>query len=349
MFKQLKNRVNKELTKLLAETEANYKLSVFSPFLLHSIKEFILREGKRIRPILFIISYLGFSSQRTPGLYRSAAAIEILHSFFLVHDDIIDKAILRRGKPSMHQLFNNYLKRYKKTKFTGEDLAIVTGDIMYALAIEAFLSIKEQPQRKENALRRFAAAALYTACGEFADTFSSIKSIHKTALKDIYKIYDYKTAFYSFVCPLTTGALLAGAGAADINKLSQYGMHIGRAFQIKDDILGIFGYPGQTGKSSLTDLQEAKKTILIWHSYHHSLPKEQRFINKVLSKNKVQRSDLTAMRKIIRDAQSLNYAEKEIARLLKRATSILASSKIRHRCKDALTKYSQELLNPTKT
>ncbi|MFH1245996.1 MAG: polyprenyl synthetase family protein [Candidatus Omnitrophota bacterium] len=344
MFKQLKNRVNKELTKLLAETEKNYKLSAFSPFLARSIKEFILREGKRLRPILFIIGYLGFSPKGTPGLYRSAAAIEILHSFFLVHDDIIDKAVLRRGKPSMHQAFNNYLKRYKKTKFSGEDLAIVTGDIMYALAIEAFLSIKEQPRRKENALRKFAAAALYTACGEFADTFFSTKSLRKTTLKDIYVIYDYKTAFYSFVCPLTTGALLAGAAAADINKLSQYGMRIGRAFQIKDDILGIFGYPGQTGKSSLTDLQEAKKTILIWHAYNHSLPKEQKFISKVFSKNKVQKSDLTAMRKIIRGTRSIDYAEQEISRLLQSSTDILASSKIKPDYKNTLEKYSRGLL-----
>lgn len=345
MLKHLKNRVNEELISLLSETEKNYKLSAFSPVLFHSIKNFILREGKRLRPLLFLLGYLGFSHRRPPGLYRSAAAIEILHSFFLVHDDIIDRALLRRGKPSMHQLFNRHLKKYKKTKFTGEDLAIVTGDIIYALALAAFLAIKENPRRKEDALRRFIEAAFYTACGEFADTFSSIKDVRETTLKDIYRIYDYKTAVYSFVCPLTTGAVLGGASSADIHQLAQYGISIGRAFQIRDDILGIFGSAGQTGKSSLTDLQEAKRTILIWHAYNHSLPKEQGLINDVLSKNKVRQSDLTAMQEIIRAAQSRDYAEKEIARLLQCSTDVLSSVKMKQRYKDILIKYSGELLN----
>src|SRR4030042_1469006 len=98
------------------------------------------------------MGYLGVSRKAASGLYRSALSIELLHDFMLVHDDIIDKSDTRRGKPSLHQGFKNYLSGYKTNKFTGEDLALVAGDVMYAMGINAFLSIRENKERKEKAL-----------------------------------------------------------------------------------------------------------------------------------------------------------------------------------------------------
>ena len=100
MILNIKNRIEKELRKYIVEVNKTYDLSGISPLLYQRIKEFILRDGKRIRPILFCIGYLGFADKAAPGLYRSAVSIELLHDFMLIHDDIIDKSHLRRSKPS---------------------------------------------------------------------------------------------------------------------------------------------------------------------------------------------------------------------------------------------------------
>ena len=261
VFKKIKTKLDKELISFLKQTNKTYSLDRISPLLLKSMRNFILRDGKRIRPILFIVGYLGFARKAATNLYTSAIAIELLHDFMLVHDDIIDKSDTRRGKPSMHILLGNHLKKYKNVKFSGQDLALVVGDIMYAMAIDAFLSIKEKSQRKEKAFRSFLRAAVYTGSGEFIELLGGLKTLEKTSKQSIYKIYDYKTAHYTFACPLSTGAILAGATKNQVDKLFDYGIYLGRAFQIKDDILGVFGDHREIGKSTLSDLQEAVPTI----------------------------------------------------------------------------------------
>ncbi len=140
---KIKNRIEQKLKKFIASLDRYYGLSKISLPLFHAIKEFSLRKGKRVRPTLFIIGYLGFTKKIAVGLYTSALSIELLHDFMLVHDDIIDKSDTRRGKPSMHKLFDKYLSGHKDNKFNGEDLAIVAGDVMYAMGINAFLNIQE--------------------------------------------------------------------------------------------------------------------------------------------------------------------------------------------------------------
>jgi geranylgeranyl diphosphate synthase type I len=216
----------------------------------------VLREGKRIRPLLFLTGYSGFTNKPAPGLYTSALSFELLHDFMLIHDDIIDKSDTRRGKPSMHALLNNYLKGTPNLKFSGEDLAIVLGDVIYAMAINAFLYIKEEKERKERALKKFVEAAMYTGSGEFIELIYGIKKLDKIKKEDIYKVYDFKTAYYSFASPLAIGAILAGAGKKQVDNIFKYGICLGRAFQIKDDIICMFDTEERTGKSSLTDLQE---------------------------------------------------------------------------------------------
>ncbi|NQT28337.1 MAG: polyprenyl synthetase family protein, partial [Candidatus Omnitrophica bacterium] len=215
MFYQIKKKINSQLSQFLQNANKIYSLGRISPLLLKSITNFILRDGKRIRPALFIIGYEGFSKTRAPGLYQSALSVELLHDFFLIHDDIIDKSDTRRGKPSLHKVFDKFLAKHKNIKFNGQDLAIVAADIVYALAIKAFLSIKEESQRKEKALQKFIKSAVHTGCGEFIELLSGIKKIGEVNKKDIYKIYDYKTAHYTFASPLSMGAILAGAKQAE--------------------------------------------------------------------------------------------------------------------------------------
>jgi len=345
MFFKIKNRIESELVSYIRRTNKLYSLSNISPVLFKNIKDFTSRKGKRIRPVLLVYGYLGFAKKQALGLYASAISLELMHDFMLVHDDIIDKSVTRRGKPSMHKMLNSYLARYKNTKFNGEDLAIVIGDVIYAMSIQAFLSIKENPQNKEKALRKLLAATVYTGGGEFIELLYGLKSIDKITRNDIYKIYDYKTANYTFASPLAIGAILAGADQAQVDILFKYGLYLGRAFQIKDDILGMFSEEKKIGKSNLTDLQEAKKTILIWSAYQNSNKKCRLTIKNILSKEKVSKSDLFKMREIVRKSGALDYAKKEIADFLEKARKVYLRSKMHPQHKLSLLRYSSKIIN----
>ena len=321
-----------------------YALNSISPLLYQSIREFLFRKGKRVRPILFVIGYRGFSKGAAQGLYRTAISLELLHDFFLVHDDIIDKSLTRRGQPSMHQLLNKHLTQHKNLKFSGEDLAIVVGDVLYAMALDAFLAIKEDMLRKEAALQKLIQAALYTCSGEFIELTKGIAPIEKITKEDIYKIYDLKTANYTFVSPLSIGATLAGADKKQLDILYKYGIALGRAFQIKDDIIGIFSSESKIGKPNLTDLQEGKKTILIWQAYKNSGFKERHVIKDILSKKRVTRYDLDKIRSIIRSSGALQYTKNEVRRLLHQAKETMYDSTMASRWKNILESYTCNLL-----
>ena len=345
MINKIKNNIEKELIRFISGLDKKYRLRSISPVLFNSIKDFISRKGKRIRPTLFVIGYLGFAKKAAPGLYTSALSIELLHDFMLVHDDIIDKSDTRRGKPSMHKVFNGILSGFKGIKFTGEDLSIVAGDVMFALGIHAFLSVQENRTRKEKALKKLIEAALYTGSGEFIELLSGTKEVERITRQDIYRIYDYKTANYTFASPLAIGAILAGADEKEIKKLFCYGIYLGRAFQIQDDILGMFSDEKAIGKSMLTDLQEAKKTILIWYAFHHAPASKKAAIKMILSKKSAGYKDLLKMREIISTSGALEYAKKQILKSVESAGGTIARSGMNAKYRDILGKYSQDILN----
>jgi geranylgeranyl diphosphate synthase type I len=344
MFLKIKIRVEKELSTYVRAMNKLYSLNRLSPLLFKSIKEFICRPGKRIRPVLFCIGYLGFSQKTPPGLFRSALSLELLHDFMLVHDDIIDKSDNRRGRPSMHALLNRYLRPNKKAKFTGEDLTIVAGDVMYAMALDAFLSVKEDMRRKEDTLKKLISAALYTGSGEFIELLLGIKPVEKVTREDIYKIYDYKTANYTFASPLAMGATLAGAKVSQIKRIFQYGLLLGRAFQIKDDIIGTFGEEKNTGKSNLTDIKEAKRTLLIWHAFNHAGKKDRLIIKRIMDGKLAKKAELIKIRRIIVNTGALAYAENQIKYLLSKADGKINGLKMDKRYKQALDNFSRKIL-----
>ncbi len=345
MFKEIRTRLEKELNKYTKDIDKLYSLNKISPLLSDSIKDFILRMGKRARPILFVVGYLGFAKKQAKGLYRSALSIELLHNFMLIHDDIIDKSDTRRGKPSLHKLFCNCLSGLKGIKFNGQDMAIVAGDVMYAMAIDALLSIKERPLLKEEALKKLIEATIYTGAGEFIELLYGAKKLKQITKQDIYKIYTFKTAYYTFTCPLSIGAILGGAAPKQVKIISQYGSYLGIAFQIKDDILGLFEEEKKTGKSPLVDLQEAKKTILIWHAYKHLGAKDKLIIENILHKKKIKKRDLFKIREIVIKSGAKEFAEKEICSLLRKALKLITSSKMLPQYKKALYSYSEKILS----
>src|SRR3989338_16108 len=140
MIENLKKNIDRSLASFLDRVKLEYKFKLVNSALYDSIREFSLRKGKRIRPLLLILSYLGYckpNKKISASLYNASTCIEMLHNFMLIHDDIIDRSDLRRGKPTLHKLLGKTIKT-KDARKLGDDLGIIAGDIVYALAIDAF-------------------------------------------------------------------------------------------------------------------------------------------------------------------------------------------------------------------
>jgi len=331
MIETLKKNIDRSLGVFMNRVRREYKFHLVNPVLYNAIREFSLRQGKRIRPLLLILSYMGYSKKGNKvsvSLYNASTCIEMLHNFMLIHDDIIDRSDLRRGKPTLHKLLGKTIKTDDPTKL-GYDLGIIAGDIVYALAIDAFLSIEESPVRKERALKYFIQTAAFTAMGEFIDTVYGVEQLNKVKEKDVILNYTLKTARYTFDCPLVVGAILAGAGESDIAKLSDLGIMIGQAFQIQDDIIGIFGSEKNIGKSILSDLAESKKTLLVCHAYDHLKGKERKAFLNIFNKPKKTHTNLREIKKIFINSGSLQYSLKAIEARITKTIRILQSLKMK--------------------
>ena len=344
MFNEIKNKIESSLRRYAASIDRAYKLMDISPVLSERIKEYLLRPGKRVRSCLFVVSYLGYAPRQKPGLYESALAFELLHNFMLIHDDIIDRSALRRGKPAMHTLLDRHLARYTGLKFNGSDLGIVIADVIYAMSIDAFMAIRENRSNKEAALKKFTRAAVFTGSGEFVEMLAGAKPIGRITMEDLYRIYDLKTAHYTFCAPLAIGALLAGAPSREISLLTEYGISLGRAFQINDDILDMCAPEYQTGKSTLTDIKESKKTLLLWHAFRKASRSERRIMQRILDKPKPGIKELEYVRNVVKSSGSIDFCRGQIEQLAASAIAKSSRLNIRPGCLKLLADFPSKIL-----
>ena len=335
---KLRKDIDVSLDTFLQTVKKDYRLHLVSPLLFESIREFTLREGKRLRPLLLILTYQAYApdgKKISKELFNASTCMEFLHNFMLIHDDIIDCSDLRRGRPTLHKILAKTVATANPRKL-GTDLGIIAGDIIYALAIDAFLSIHESPQRKERALKYFIQTAAFTAMGEFIDTVHGVTGIDQITENDVYLNYTLKTARYTFDCPMVTGAILAGAPESDIKKISEFGILTGQAFQIQDDIIGIFETEKNIGKPILSDLAEGKKTIMVVHAYKTLKgPARTRFL-KIFNKKTKSLKDLEEVKNIFVTTGSLQYALKAVETRLNKARRILQDLKMHRKYRDLI-------------
>jgi geranylgeranyl diphosphate synthase type I len=342
---KIQKRIGDALKEIVKECDREHGIRLHSPLLFDWLREFVLRNGKSIRSSLFIIAYSGFAERAAPRLYRSAAALELAHDFVLIHDDIIDRAEMRRGAPALHCRINEYIRRLPiASTVRGEDLSLVMGDILYALAMREFLSIKAEPRRIMRALRIFLDTGFLTGHGQFAELVSGFRSIADITKAEIYRTYDLKTAGYTFAGPLAAGALLGGASPARADTLFRAGMQLGRAFQIRNDLLDIYQGNNLQKKSDFRDVTGARRTILLWHAYHHGRKTERLFLDRLLSASELGEKDFTRFAEILTTFGSRRFAEAEISRLAERAFSGDALLPMKSDFAELLVDYSRELL-----
>ncbi len=350
MIEHIRKNIDASLENFISRACDEYNFFSINPFLFESIKDFVLRKGKRIRPVLLILSYQGYSRKNrdiTSDIYHASTCIELLHNFMLIHDDIIDRSDLRRGKPTMHRMLRKTAPSSNPDQL-GIDLGIIAGDIVYALAIDAFLSFQETPKRMEKALKYFVQTAAFTAMGEFIDTLNGVLPINKVSEHDVFLNYSLKTARYTFDCPLVVGALLSGAGEKETKLLAELGLLVGQAFQIQDDVIGVFDSEKNIGKSILSDIEESKKTILVCHAYSVLKGQERKKFLAYFSKPKITLTDLRAIRKIFIETQSLQYSFDQIKARIERGERIVKKLKMKPEYRDSIWQYFSQLFEHSK-
>ena len=222
--------------------------------------------GKRFRAAFCA---WGFRAVRDEGpdagaLVRAAASLEVLHASALVHDDYMDDSDTRRGRPATHKAFEA-LHREKgwsgDPEQYGAAAAILLGDLLLSWSDELLRRCGMPHDVVRDALTFFDTTRSEVIAGQFLDV--SVQARGESDVEQAMRVLRYKSAKYSIERPLHVGAALAGAGPEMLEALTRFGLPLGEAFQLRDDLLGVYGDPDSTGKPAGDDLTEGKRTVLV--------------------------------------------------------------------------------------
>ncbi len=319
--------IDKTISEFFSKKDREIELNLTNN-LLEELKKFCLRPGKRLRPLLLILSYIGFSNAGQEKQYKDilnlAAGVELMHSFLLIHDDIIDKAEMRRGDKSFHIICKEKFKNQTYNKRIGEDIALVIGDILFSMVLKIIAKSRVNLKIKNLFLENFSKCYELTGWGQILDSISSHSKKIKTNIKISYKISTYKTAYYTIFYPMLMGYILTGKNnPKTIKKIKDFALPFGIGFQIRDDVLGIFGDKFKTGKSDISDIIEAKFTLLVNTVLNLLKGKNRAGFIKLFYKEKKSSQDIEKIKNIMQKSGCLEKSLKEINQLFNRASENL--------------------------
>jgi len=307
--------------------------------LYEDLNEFVARKGKRIRPLLFILTHQLFNQKPVceKDLIQAALALELFHAFILVHDDVIDRSDSRRGRPTLHKMVEERLVQFKDRARTGINVSIVMGDLLFAMACEKLVTSGFDSECKERALAAFIQYVTDTGRGEMYDILHTARDIDRVKPKDIHRTYFLKTTKYSFECPMVIGAILAGATSGQIRDLIRFARPIGLAFQIRNDLME-FERAEDAGKSLIDDLFEGKKTLLIRTAYDRLGKIDKLFLQTCFEAKRIKSDVVERIRHLVIKSGAFSELSKEVESLFKDANRILDRSSLNGSQKKGLLK-----------
>lgn len=276
------------------------------------IADFTTAGGKRIRPAILYYAYLAQGKRSEEKVIKVSMSVELTHSFLLIHDDIIDKDEKRHGTSTLHERYKKIGKRIAPQKDNihfGNSMAMLAGDMASAMANEIIFTSHFSPEVIIKALDKLQKIVYAIVPGEMLDVVMEARG--KTTEKEILSMYEGKTSSYSFEGPLHLGTILAGVDSDEIlKKYSRYAMPLGVAFQIRDDILGIFGNEKKIGKPVGSDVIEGKQTLLLLKAKEMADSGQKKVLNDCLGKKDLKKSELEEFRRVIKETGSLEYCQK---------------------------------------
>ncbi|MDI1465035.1 polyprenyl synthetase family protein [Catellatospora sp. KI3] len=330
--------------------------------LLAVIRRFVLHGGKRLRPALCYWAWHGTGG--TDGQDEEAvvagAALELFHCFALIHDDIIDASGFRRGRPSLHEEFG---QRHAGQGWGGDaaafgrGAAMLCGDLCAMWAEELLAACGAAPDRLRAAQSLFTLMRAEAMAGEYLDllgtatghrpsppplqvagqsgeTVPPIAPIARQLERGrgegpdsrrVLRVVRLKTARYSIVRPLQIGVVLAGAQERALAACAAFGEPLGRAFQLRDDVLGVFGDPVETGKSVLDDLRQAKPTMLLAETWARAAGSDREVLRTHVGEPELDEAGAARVREVMTGCGALAAVERRIGSAHRRARYALAA------------------------
>lgn len=269
-----------------------------------------LRTGKRLRGAFVYYAYR-LSGKSSEEIWKAVCGVEMVHTALLMHDDFMDRDELRRGKPTTHKFFA------KGDEHFGNSMAVDLGDAVLCLGYEKLLSVKMESESVVKASRQMMRAIAETAFGQAHDVYMSKEKTWTE--KDVLGLHRAKTAIYTYENPLLIGGILGGLSKQALVILKKYSIDGGIAFQLQDDLIGIFGDEEKTGKSSNSDILQGKRTLLALKTLEMGSQKQKEDFLKVWGNEKATKKEIDLAKTAIKESGAYEYNQKLAKKLAMKA------------------------------
>ena len=262
-------------------------------------KHIILKPGKRFRPILLLLTFLSFKKRSNSNILKAAAAVELLHSASLIHDDIVDESTMRRGQKTSNVIW-------------GDHASVLAGDFLLSKSLWLINQTKNN-----HVMNSVTNAASELADGQIMDLAFS-KKFNDFSIKSYFKMISLKTASLLSSCS-EVGAILAGANPQKVKSMKNFGLNLGISFQIVDDMLDFTGDTKILGKRTLQDLKDGKVTLPLIMAVNSTSKNNFKKTESIIKQRKFDRKSLDFLYNLIINEDSLNKTKKEAERFAKKA------------------------------
>lgn len=296
----LARSVEAELARFLAEQRRTFGDDPGVLVLFDELERVVASGGKRLRPLFCLLGHRAAGGAIDDRAVRAASALELLHTFAIVHDDVMDRSETRRGVPaSWKHLAEEHRRAGHRgaAEPYGTSAAILLGDLALVLADTALLASGFAGEPLIAGLGRYARMRTEVVAGQFLDVLAAHRG--SADEREARRIAVLKSGGYTVEGPLHIGALLAGADEEAMSALSRYGLPLGEAFQLRDDVLGVFGDPDVTGKDRDSDLREGKRTVLVAKAMAASSGDDRRLLEDRLGRGDLTVEELARTREVL--------------------------------------------------
>ncbi len=301
----------------------------------------LLAGGKRLRPAFCYWGWRAAGGEDCPQIYAAAAALELLHASVLVHDDVIDASDTRRGQPSVHRRFaaRHAAREWRGSAGSfGAGTAILIGDLLLAWTDQLFHASGLPPAALRRGQPVLDAMRAEVISGQYLDLLAQFAG--DGTVDSALRVARYKSAKYTVERPLHLGLALAGPDAPTADAFTRYGLPLGVAFQLRDDVLGMFGDPRRTGKPAGDDLREGKRTVLVALARERSSRAERDLLDRRLGDRQIGERGTRDVRAVLTDTGALAECERMIDSGVAEALAALEDAPITGRARRALAELA---------
>jgi geranylgeranyl diphosphate synthase type I len=309
------------------------------------LRSYVLNGGKRIRPGLCYWGWRGAGGADCAEIIRAAAALELFHAFALIHDDIMDGSDVRRGQPAMHRrlaaLHADAGWRGRPEAF-GVSAGILFGDLCISWADELLHNSGLEQVRLHAVRPIYEQMRTQVICGQYLDVAETARG--PSSVQRSLRVVRCKSAEYTVVHPLLIGGVLAGGDARLLAAYKSFGLPLGEAFQLRDDILGAFGDPSTTGKSNLDDLREGKPTVLMAYAVEHATPAQRAVIERLHGDPALDESGAQNLRAVLTDTGAHEAVENMIDERARYVLAALNTAPLTEEARCAVTDLARAML-----